>query len=283
MSAWGPARAGGAVADHDAGSRCPVTAVPPPGEPVHSGGDVVAEATEFRESLHAERQLPGLAARLAEVREEIALTGSYRHTREELVYGARVAWRQSVVCGAGPVGGVAGDRRHVTTAAGIAGELSAHLAAGDNGGRIQSVITVFAPDRPGVGPRARIWNDQLVRYCGYLRDDGGVVGDPGAGGDGAGGPPVGVAAAAGAGSVRPVAVGDPDGARVAVGVAGAAGVGAGGGVESSGSPVVRGSDAALACASGDQCGTRLRIGGVDYSCAPFNGHYWVTRSGPGPG
>ncbi|WP_433233547.1 nitric oxide synthase oxygenase [Micromonospora sp. CA-248260] len=173
-------RAGGVVAGHDAGSRCPVSAVSPPGVAVHSGGEVVAEATEFLEALHAERQLPGLAARLAEVREEIALTGSYRHTREELVYGARVAWRQSARC----VGRVrwAGlrvrDRRHVTTAAGIAGELSAHLAAGDNGGRIQSVITVFAPDRPGVGPRARIWNDQLVRYCGHLRDDGVVVGDP---------------------------------------------------------------------------------------------------------
>ncbi|MEH0844640.1 nitric oxide synthase oxygenase [Micromonospora sp. CPCC 205711] len=142
--------------------------------------DIADEAEEFLALYHDERRLPGLAARLAEVREEIALTGSYRHTRDELVHGAKVAWRQSARC----VGRIrwAGlkvrDRRHVATVAGIVRELAAHLAAGDNGGRIQSVMTVFAPDRPGVGPRARIWNDQLVRYCGHRLDDGAVLGDP---------------------------------------------------------------------------------------------------------
>ncbi|MEU5789956.1 nitric oxide synthase oxygenase [Micromonospora purpureochromogenes] len=156
--------------------RAPVGA----GAVVERAEDIAAEAAEFLELYHGERRQPGLAARLAEVREEIALTGSYRHTRDELVYGAKVAWRQSVRC----VGRIrwAGlkvrDRRHVTTVAGIAQELAAHLAAGDNGGRIQSVVTVFAPDRPGVGPRARIWNDQLIRYCGHRRDDGSVLGDP---------------------------------------------------------------------------------------------------------
>ncbi|MFG3701040.1 nitric oxide synthase oxygenase [Micromonospora sp. NPDC047620] len=142
--------------------------------------DVVAEAVEFLRLYHAERRLPDVAARIAEVREEIALTGTYRHTSEELAYGAKVAWRQSVRC----VGRVrwAGlkvrDRRDVTTVAGIAQELAQHLSVADNGGRIQSVMTVFAPDRPGVGPRARIWNDQLVRYCGHRMDDGSVLGDP---------------------------------------------------------------------------------------------------------
>ncbi|MEV5767869.1 nitric oxide synthase oxygenase [Micromonospora sp. NPDC052213] len=142
--------------------------------------DVAAEAVEFLRLYHAERRLPDVAARIAEVREEIALTGTYRHTSEELAYGAKVAWRQSVRC----VGRVrwAGlrvrDRRDVTTVAGIAQELAQHLSVADNGGRIQSVMTVFAPDRPGVGPRARIWNDQLIRYCGHRMDDGSVLGDP---------------------------------------------------------------------------------------------------------
>ncbi|MER5334388.1 nitric oxide synthase oxygenase [Micromonospora sp. NPDC002717] len=142
--------------------------------------DVAAEAVEFLRLYHAERRLPDVAVRIAEVREEIALTGTYRHTSEELAYGAKVAWRQSVRC----VGRVrwAGlkvrDRRDVTTAAGIAQELAQHLSVADNGGRIQSVMTVFAPDRPGVGPRARIWNDQLIRYCGHRMDDGSVLGDP---------------------------------------------------------------------------------------------------------
>ncbi|MGB2570046.1 nitric oxide synthase oxygenase [Micromonospora citrea] len=157
----------------------PAQREPSPGD-VAVVGDVVGEAVEFLELYHRERRLPGLAERLAQVRDEIAVTGSYRHTRDELGYGAKVAWRQSVRC----VGRIrwAGlkvrDRRHVTTVAGIAQELAAHLAAGDNGGRIQSVVTVFAPDRPGVGPRARIWNDQLIRYCGHRGDDGSVLGDP---------------------------------------------------------------------------------------------------------
>ncbi|MCX4472316.1 nitric oxide synthase oxygenase [Micromonospora sp. NBC_01655] len=144
-------------------------------------GDTLAEAVEFLHLFHEERRLPGVDARIAQVREEVALTGAYRHTREELAYGAKVAWRQSARC----VGRVrwAGlrvrDRRDVTTVAGIARELAQHLAVADNGGRIQSVMTVFAPDRPGVGPRARIWNDQLIRYCGHRCGAGSVLGDPG--------------------------------------------------------------------------------------------------------
>lgn len=113
--------------------------------------DVTAEAVEFLHLYHEERRLPGVADRVARVREEIAVTGTYRHTGDELVHGAKVAWRQSARC----VGRVrwAGlrvrDRRGVTTVAGIAEELARHLAVADNGGRIQSVMTVFAPDRPG--------------------------------------------------------------------------------------------------------------------------------------
>ncbi|WP_229401731.1 nitric oxide synthase oxygenase [Micromonospora okii] len=169
---------GGRAVDGN-GSGCPVAhGAPPPVDP--PAGDVVAEAVDFLRLFHTERRLPGLAERVARVREEIAVTGTYRHTSEELVYGAKVAWRQSVRC----VGRVrwAGlrvrDRRDVTTVAGIARELAQHLAVADNGGRIQSVMTVFAPDRPGVGPRARVWNDQLVRYCGRRGFNGSVLGDP---------------------------------------------------------------------------------------------------------
>ena len=162
-------------------SGCPVahgSTLPAVAEP--AVGDVAVEAAEFLRLYHEERGLPGVSARLAQVHEEIAVTGTYRHTGDELSYGAKVAWRQSARC----VGRVrwAGlrvrDRRGVTSVAGIAVELARHLAVADNGGRVQSVMTVFAPDRPGVGPRARIWNDQLIRYCGHQMDDGAVLGDP---------------------------------------------------------------------------------------------------------
>jgi nitric oxide synthase oxygenase domain/subunit len=61
---------------------------------------VLAGAREFLE-LYA-REAAGArvdgARRWDAVRAEIEATGTYRHTRAELVFGARVAWRQSVRC-----------------------------------------------------------------------------------------------------------------------------------------------------------------------------------------
>ncbi len=55
--------------------------------------------------------------------------------------------------------------------------LVEHLALADNGGQIQSVMTVFAPgDRRAPAPR--IWNHQLCGYAGYLDRHGHVLGDP---------------------------------------------------------------------------------------------------------
>ncbi|MCP2338137.1 nitric oxide synthase oxygenase [Actinomadura rupiterrae] len=120
-----------------------------------------------------------LEARLAEVREEIRATGTYRHTGAELAFGARVAWRNSNRC----IGRLywrglrVRDRRHVRDAAGIAAECVRHLDEAGNGGRIRPLITVFAPDAPD-RPGPRLWNDQLVRYAGHVQPDGSVVGDP---------------------------------------------------------------------------------------------------------
>ncbi|MDX6332954.1 MAG: nitric-oxide synthase, bacterial [Streptosporangiaceae bacterium] len=117
--------------------------------------------------------------RLREIRREIRLTGTYRHTVEELEFGARVAWRNSSRC----IGRLywkslkVRDRREVDTAAGVAEECAAHLRAATNHGRVRPIITVFAPDTPArSGPR--IWNEQLVRYAGYQQPDGSVRGEP---------------------------------------------------------------------------------------------------------
>jgi nitric-oxide synthase, bacterial len=59
----------------------------------------------------------------------------------------------------------------------VAAESFAHLREATNGGRVRPTLTVFAPatpDRPG----PRIWNEQLIRYAGYRRSDGTVLGDP---------------------------------------------------------------------------------------------------------
>jgi nitric-oxide synthase, bacterial len=117
--------------------------------------------------------------RLREIRREVELTGMYQHTSAELVFGARVAWRNSCRC----IGRLywqslqVRDRRDVNAAADIAAECAVHLRRATNGGRIRPTITVFAPDTPG-RPGPRIWNEQIVRYAGYQRPDGTVHGDP---------------------------------------------------------------------------------------------------------
>jgi nitric-oxide synthase len=142
----------------------------------------LAEAVDFIRQVHLDHPALGpVGPRLTEVRAEVAETGIYTHTATELTYGAKLAWRNASRC----IGRlywqslVVRDRRHVRTADGIFAEVIGHLrAAGDRCGRtIRPVLTVFAPAAPG-RPYSRIWNEQLIRYAGYRRSDGSVVGDP---------------------------------------------------------------------------------------------------------
>ncbi|MFD6416049.1 nitric oxide synthase oxygenase [Streptomyces sp. NPDC060194] len=128
---------------------------------------------------HAEERPGDLAARLREVRDEIDATGTYRHTPRELVFGARVAWRNSNRC----IGRLywrslaVRDLRYLGDAESVADACVDHLRHATGGGRIRPLISVFAPDTPG-RPGPRIWNEQLVRYAGHPRPGGGVLGDP---------------------------------------------------------------------------------------------------------
>jgi nitric-oxide synthase len=149
--------------------------------PVEPQVDVdVDEAVEFLRLFHAENPDAGAAAhRIAWMRAELDLTGTYHHTTEELAFGARVAWRNSARC----VGRLywrsmrVRDLRAVRDPGEVAAHCFEHLRIAHNDGRIRPVITVFAPDAPG-RPGPRIWNDQLIRYAGYRRPDGTVLGDP---------------------------------------------------------------------------------------------------------
>lgn len=138
------------------------------------------EAREFLELYYTETvpRLP-FEQRLREVRDEIATTGTYRHTPRELRFGARVAWRNAARC----IGRLywqglrVRDRRDVHDPAEVAGECVQHLREATRGGQIRSTVTVFAPDEPGQ-PGPRIHNEQLIRYAGYRNVDGMVQGDP---------------------------------------------------------------------------------------------------------
>ena len=141
-----------------------------------------AEAEEFLDRMFAEgaaEEGDRFETRLAQVRAEIAETGTYRHTAAELAFGARVAWRNSARC----IGRLywrslrIRDRRRITEPAAIAGECVAHLRQATRGGRIRPTVTIFAPDIPDA-PGPRIHNEQLIRYAGYRLEDGSVLGDP---------------------------------------------------------------------------------------------------------
>ncbi|HEU4426954.1 MAG TPA: nitric oxide synthase oxygenase [Pilimelia sp.] len=150
-----------------------------PAAPVDAG-----EAGEFLRLCYGENpRLGSVAPRLAVVRAQIAATGTYVHTPDELSYGAKLAWRNSSRC----IGRlywrslVVLDRRRARTADEIFSLLVRHLyVAGGHvspAGSLRPVISIFAPATPG-RPFARIWNEQLIRYAGYRTARGERIGDP---------------------------------------------------------------------------------------------------------
>jgi nitric-oxide synthase len=160
----GPAPGKAAVGDPASG-RGPVSVGGP------AADAVLGAAEQFIREGQAESQAGypgpgGVEARLREVRAAVAAHGTYEHTPEELVFGARVAWRNSARC----IGRLywrslsVRDLRRVRTPEDIAEQSFEHLRLATNKGRIRPFVSVFAPDRPG-RPAARILSPQLVRYA----------------------------------------------------------------------------------------------------------------------
>ncbi|AQQ51834.1 nitric oxide synthase oxygenase [Planococcus lenghuensis] len=122
-------------------------------------------AQTFIELYYHENDLPAdrMTVRLDTVKEEIQRTGTYRHTAEELTYGARVAWRNSNRC----IGRLfwqtlqVSDEREAQSAEDVFAALERHVVSAYNNGKIRPLITVFRPS--GI----RIRNHQLLRYAGY--------------------------------------------------------------------------------------------------------------------
>ncbi|WP_078395157.1 nitric oxide synthase oxygenase [Shouchella patagoniensis] len=131
-------------------------------------------AIEYLTQYYTENELPELDRRVNEVRKMIKQTGTYVHTRGELAYGAKLAWRNSNRC----IGRLFWERlnildeRSLNTEQGVAQALFRHIEYATNKGKVIPTITVFKQ-----GSRIRIWNHQLIRYAGYQHGEY-VVGDP---------------------------------------------------------------------------------------------------------
>lgn len=143
-------------------------------------GERLEEAHAFVDMFHREGQRAGAehAARRREVGGELARYGFYRHTPEELAFGARVAWRNHSRC----IGRLFWksldvlDCRHVTEPDDVAGQSFRHLDEAFAGGRIRPMISIFAPVE---GDKLPVWIEsrQLSQYAGYVGPEG-VQGDP---------------------------------------------------------------------------------------------------------
>lgn len=151
-------------------------------EPITREERLIADAEAWFRQLADEWQWSPaqLERRLLEVRLEVSSSGTYTHTSEEIEHGARVAWRNSAKC-IGRISWstlVVRDRRHVTDPDTMFAECLEHLDLATGGTNLLAVMTVFRPRRPDEQWGPRFWTSQFVRYAGYRRPDGGVLGDP---------------------------------------------------------------------------------------------------------
>lgn len=139
---------------------------------------LASEAAAFLNAWcdHPEAAPPSAAdceARLKAITEEIEATGTYTHTARELEFGARLAWKNSNRC----IG------RHLWRSLEVrdfrllhnepdreeraAEALKSHVSDAFRDGKIKSIISVFAPRTPGQPDRVRMANHQLIRYAGF--------------------------------------------------------------------------------------------------------------------
>ncbi|MBU8857804.1 MULTISPECIES: nitric oxide synthase oxygenase [unclassified Micromonospora] len=137
------------------------------------------QAHQFLRQYHDETSAPEFATRWRRVRAEVADTGTWQPTLDELTYAARVAWRNAGRC----IGRArwssltVRDRRDTITVLALRQELTGHLDETTANGRVRSVLTVLAPATATAPAPLRIINPQLARYAAW-HTDGGVVGDP---------------------------------------------------------------------------------------------------------
>ncbi|CAH1168649.1 unnamed protein product [Phyllotreta striolata] len=149
---------------------------------IRTSQDVIKQAKDFLDQYFTSirrSDSPAHLVRWEQVQKEIATTGTYQLTETELVYGAKLAWRNAVRC----IGRIQWsklqvfDCRSVTTTSGMFEALCNHIKYSTNKGNIRSAITIF-PQRTDGKHDYRVWNPQLIGYAGYRQPDGSVVGDP---------------------------------------------------------------------------------------------------------
>ncbi|XP_063930433.1 nitric oxide synthase, salivary gland isoform X2 [Zophobas morio] len=149
---------------------------------VRTTQEVLRQAKDFLDQYFTSirrANSPAHTSRWEQVQKEMSTTGTYQLTETELVYGAKLAWRNSVRC----IGRIQWsklqvfDCRYVTTTSGMFEALCNHIKYSTNKGNIRSAITIF-PQRTDARHDYRVWNPQLLGFAGYRQPDGSILGDP---------------------------------------------------------------------------------------------------------
>ncbi|KAL3869055.1 hypothetical protein ACJMK2_041782 [Sinanodonta woodiana] len=153
----------------------------PPGTS-RSKGEFIDQAKDFIDQYYSSLKRQNKTAhqkRLLDVITAIENTGTYELTIDELIFGAKTAWRNAPRC----IGRIQWsklqvfDARNITTARDMFDAICNHIKYATNNGNIRSAITIFPPRTSGRSD-FRVWNSQLISYAGYRQHDGSVVGDP---------------------------------------------------------------------------------------------------------
>lgn len=137
------------------------------------------KAQHFYHDYYREKGLGSPGLRLAQIKAELETQGTYWQSSAELEFGAKVAWRNSNRC----IGRLfwkslkVRDLRHIQNEKEIFEVLVEHLHLATNQGKIRPYISIFRAEDPLHNRSIRLWNSKLIHYAGY-EQAGQVIGDP---------------------------------------------------------------------------------------------------------
>lgn len=137
------------------------------------------KAQRFYQDYYREKGLGDPDFRLAQIKAELEIQGTYWQSSEELEYGAKVAWRNSNRC----IGRLfwkslkVRDLRHIEDEQEVFEALLEHLHLATNKGKIRPYISIFRVEDPLQNRSIRLWNSKLIHYAGY-EQAGQIIGDP---------------------------------------------------------------------------------------------------------
>lgn len=151
---------------------------------VRSVNETFEHAKDFINNFYASiKRLdsPAHKTRLLEIEEQLRINETYYLKETELIYGAKLAWRNAARC----IGRIQWsklqvfDARFTTNANEMFEALCNHIKYATNRGSLRSAITILPQRVKSINNDWRIWNSQLIGYAGYKNKETNlIIGDP---------------------------------------------------------------------------------------------------------